>query len=97
MELKKILNDLLHENDINVAQLSRATKIPRQTLDNWLSGQEPRSLSQVRTIADYFSVTVDFLCFGTVPVPRRTINDCEDEIFAGNFDVILRKAKGNKE
>ena len=56
MFLKKILKEQLHSSDINISQLSRATKVPRQTIDNWLTSQDPRNLSQVKKVADYFEI-----------------------------------------
>ncbi len=92
MELKRILKDLLHKKDISVSQLARATRVPRQTLDNWLAGQEPGSLKQVKQVANYFAVPMDYLCFGERQ-PERSIREYEDEINAGLFEVVLRKVK----
>lgn len=92
MKLEQILKDLLHERDMTVAQLSRTTGVALQTLDNWLSGQEPRSLRQVKKVASYFEVPVDYLCFGETS-EKKTIEDYKEEINAGIFEVILRRAK----
>lgn len=91
MELKKVLKELLHKNDLSVAQLARATGVARQTIDNWIAGQEPRSLTQVKKVADYFGVQVDYLCFGQTK--EKTIREFEDEINAGVFEVVLRRIK----
>lgn len=77
---------------MSVAQLSRATRLPRQTIDNWLTGQEPRSLKQVKKVAEYFGVPMDFLCFGEKP-KDKSIHDFEKEINAGVFEVVLRRVK----
>ncbi len=77
MKLERILKDLLSEKDMTVAQLSRATGIARQTLDNWLSGQEPRSLRQVKKVASHFGVPVDYLCFGEREKPKSIENFCK--------------------
>lgn len=90
MKIALTLKGLLAEKDINVSQLSRATKVARQTIDNWLSGQEPRSIKQVKMVADYFDVTVDELCFGKHE-KKNVLESFEDEINAGIFEVILRK------
>ncbi len=92
MELKKILKELLRKKDISVAQLARHSGVARQTIDNWLAGQEPRSLTQVKQVADYFDVPVDYLCFGQT-VKEKSIRDYEDEINAGVFEVVLRRLK----
>lgn len=95
MKLSKNLKELLSKNDLNISQLSRATNVPRQTVDNWLSNQEPRSLKQVKLVADYFSVTVDELCFGSVRAKKKvsSIDEYSDEINAGVFEVVLRRVK----
>ncbi len=92
MELKRVLKELLKQRDMSVAQLSRATRLPRQTIDNWLAGQEPRSLKQVKKVAEYFGVPMDFLCFGERP-KEKSIREYEDEINAGVFEVVLRRVK----
>jgi transcriptional regulator with XRE-family HTH domain len=90
MKLASILKSLTNERDITVSQLSKHTGIPVQTLHNWMSGMEPRSLSQVKKVADYFKVSVDFICFGTSKESGK-FHDFEHEINAGIFEVILRK------
>lgn len=98
MRLKDNLRELIKANGITVAHLSRATKIPLQTIHGWLSGVEPRSLKQVKIIADYFSVSIDELCF-EVPHKKRKdsrknkIEEFQDEINAGTFEVVLRRIK----
>lgn len=90
MEFSAILKKLLYEYDINISQLSRATKVPRQTIDNWLSGQEPRSIAQVKKVADYFDLSIDEICFGTKPT-KPQIEEYTDEINAGVYEVVLRR------
>lgn len=90
MKLATTLKRLLIEHDITIAQLSRATKVPRQTLDNWLSGQEPRSLKQVKLISTFFEVSLDQLCFDEID-REKTIEHYRDEINAGVFEVVLRR------
>lgn len=46
-----------------MAQLSRATGIPPQNLNNWVSGQEPRGLDKLKKVADYFEISLDDLYF----------------------------------
>ena len=58
------LNELIHSKSITMAQLSRETGIPPQTLNNWMAGQEPRGLNKLKRVADYFEISLDQLCFG---------------------------------
>jgi transcriptional regulator with XRE-family HTH domain len=64
IKIKIILKKLLQGHDITAAQLARATKIPPQAINNWLSDQEPRNLNQIKVVADYFDIAVDFLIYG---------------------------------
>ena len=99
MRLKDNLRDLIKSNGITVAHLSRATKTPLQTLHGWLSGVEPRSLKQVKIVAEYFGQSIDDLCFES-PVSKKKkeskknkFEEFSDEINAGTFEVVLRRVK----
>lgn len=59
-KFKDNLKRLVKADDIT----ARATKIAPQIFNNWLSGQKPRSLNNVKEIAGYFSITIDELSFG---------------------------------
>ncbi|MCT4642495.1 MAG: helix-turn-helix domain-containing protein [Bacteriovoracaceae bacterium] len=61
--LTKNLKELLYKNSMTMAQLSRVTGIPPQTLNNWMAGQEPRGLDKLKKVSDYFCITLDELCF----------------------------------
>ncbi|MBF0361971.1 MAG: helix-turn-helix transcriptional regulator [Oligoflexia bacterium] len=106
MELKNILKKLIKERDTSIAKVSRTTKIPSKTIYNWLSGSEPKSFLQVKRVADYFEVSLDYLCFGIEPnkihegnsvtsrgMSSETIERYNDEINAGVFEVVLRRIK----
>lgn len=95
MQLKVILKKLIKGRGISIAHLSRATSVPLQTLHGWLNGVEPRSFRQVKLVADYFEVDLDYLCFGISPKssPSNKYEDYADEINAGTFEVVLRRIK----
>lgn len=92
--LAQNLKHLLKEHDITVAQLSRATKVPAQTLNNWLAGLEPRSMGQVKKIASFFNSTLDEIAYGEIKKSyENKIEQYSDEINAGIFEVVLRRKK----
>ncbi len=64
LKLSKILAALIKEKGLTITSLSRLTKVPLQTLHGWLQGNEPRSIRQVKMVADYLMVDLDYLCFG---------------------------------
>lgn len=90
MELKKVLRDLLNKNNVKVTELSRATKVPVQSIRNWLEGVSPRRLDHVLAVATYFEVSIEFLITGK---QKEIIKDFQDEINAGVFEVVLRRPK----
>lgn len=95
MVLKTILKKTLKERGTSIAHLSRVTKVPLQTLHGWLQGNEPKSLTQVKAVADHLGVDLDYLCFGVKPpaLLAEPIEALEDEINAGVFEVVLRRVK----
>jgi transcriptional regulator with XRE-family HTH domain len=94
VELKIILRKIIREKGLTIAGLSRATKVPVQTLHGWLQGIEPKSIRQVKAVADYLGVDLDYLCFGIKPKSENIkIENFENEINAGVFEVVLRRVK----
>ena len=91
MILKDQLSKLLEEEDSSLTLLAKKTSVPVQTLHNWMNDAEPRSLTQVKKVADYFGVTVDYLCFGESKNSKEGFEDFQEEINAGTYEVILRK------
>lgn len=65
-QLKKNLRSKLIENKIKIQYLADQTGISRKTLENWLEGQKPRDIEQVKKVADFFKISVDELCFSDV-------------------------------
>ena len=64
MQLATQLKKCLKEHDITVAKLARIAKVPKQTIADWLTGTEPRKLTQVKRVATALGVSVDQLVFG---------------------------------
>ena len=94
MILKSILRKTLKERGISITHLARSTKVPLQTLHGWLQGSEPKSLRQIKKVADYLDVDLDYLCFGEETLSSKNqIEEFKDEINAGIFEVVLRRVK----
>ncbi len=91
MKLNKTLKRLLNESELSATELSKLTDIPLSTLHGWINGVEPKSISQLKKIADFFDVSLDFLCFGE---PKsKNIKDFGGDISIGNYEVILRRIR----
>jgi transcriptional regulator with XRE-family HTH domain len=94
VELKAVLRKIIKEKGLTIAGLSRATKVPVQTLHGWLQGVEPKGVRQLKAVADFLEVDLDYLCFGIRPKSESNkIERFEDEINAGIFEVVLRRVK----
>ena len=95
MRLPQILKKLLNEKDMSIAQLARATQVPAQTIHNWLCGQMPGNIMQLKRVADYFNQGLDYMCFGYdrrfSTAKEATPTKLHNEINAGMYEVILRK------
>lgn len=64
MNLDKNLKFLLDQKGISISELARKTSVPVQTIHNWSSGAEPRSIRQLKVITNHFEVSIDSICFG---------------------------------
>ena len=96
MELKNNLQNLIEESDSSLSSISEAISIPLSTLHGWLNGIEPKSIPQLKSLADYFGVSLEELCFGhdsSTTKHLETFERYKDEINAGTFEVILRRVK----
>lgn len=87
------LKKLLKTHDLTIAKLSRATGLSQKTLRSWAEGSEPKRISEVKILARYFDMTLDQLLFGEVPKVKNKLEQYEEEIQAGIFEVILRRVK----
>jgi transcriptional regulator with XRE-family HTH domain len=92
MNLKEQLDGLLSQRHISASELSKEVDIPKSTISDWLSGTSPKNIDQVKKVADYFEVSIDYLCFGQTQ-NQSEISEYTDEINAGVFEVVLRRIK----
>lgn len=94
MKLAFQLKKLIQQQGTSITHLSKVTKVPQQTIHNWVAGSKPRDIDQVKKIAEHFKVSLDFLVYGIVSEnPDTPFDTLKDEINAGVFEVILRKVK----
>lgn len=91
--LSKILQDLIKEHGLNISKLAELTGVNVQTIHNWSSGQKPKNIVQIKKVADFFDVSIEYLCFGESDNKKNDLNEYRDEINAGVFEVVLRRVK----
>ena len=94
MKLSNQLKKLIQQSGTTITVLSKATKVPQQTIHNWISGSRPRDFDQVKKVAEHFKVTLDFLVYGIESEKTSTpFDSLREEINAGVFEVVLRRVK----
>lgn len=64
MRLSNVLRRLMKQKELTTKQLAFDVSIPEGTLKTWLAGSAPRSLSDVRKVAQFLNVSFEFLIFG---------------------------------
>ncbi len=85
----------MEERRIRLSELAREVDVPKSTIHSWMYGCQPRDLVALKKVADYFSISVDEICFGdTVQMSQELqtesfIQQTKDGLNIGSFDVIL--------
>jgi len=93
LTLQEQLPILIEKHRLNVSRLAELTGVNVQTLHNWIGGQNPKNIEQVKVIADFFNVSLEYLCFGEIEQSKNSINQYQDEISTGVYEVVLRRIK----
>lgn len=90
---------LMEKRRIRFSDLAQKVSVPKSTIHRWMYGDQPRDLVALKKIADYFSISVDEICFGNLsPKVENIQNDCLSEnntegFNIGSFDVILLRRR----
>jgi len=88
------LRRLMEERRIRLSHLAHEVGVPKSTIHSWRYGGQPRDLVALKKVADYFSLSVDAICFGDLTLvedvrPTAVDLQAKAEINIGSFDVIL--------
>ena len=87
MKLNETLKILMHQRGIGVRDVASQVKVPESTIKTWLRGSSPRSLDDVRTCAQFFNVSLEFLLFGEESNLPRSVEEMPLESL---FNVWLK-------
>ena len=91
MKLANKLKKILKKKDLTVRQLSRAVKVSDKKIYSWLNNNHPSSIDDVKAVADYLEVSLDYLLFDETKFEKKaTITDFREEINLGQLEIILR-------
>ena len=95
MQLAKRLRQLIHQHHLSVPELSRLTGVPVNTLHNWLAGQVPRKLEQLKIVADHFNVTLEDLIFGQeIRIEPAKLPEL---LSSGQYEIVIRPASRRRD
>lgn len=89
MKLSANLQHLMKERRIALQLLSKQVAIPPSTIHGWLNGANPRAISELKRVADYFGITIDELCFSEDK--KKSDNVIVGKL--GDVELVLRKIK----
>ena len=98
LNLKNQLLFYMKAYGITAAELSRRSKVSKQSISDWTAGVTPRSLFHLKRVANALHLTVDELCFGDASVSGEQrdgpqISDRTDQglWLTGVFEGKLRR------
>lgn len=91
MNLKNQLKAYIKDRDITATELCRKAKVPRSTLTEWLSGRSPKDMEKLKRVADVLDISIDWLCYGNGLEPKVAIEDFENLLNLGTYELVLRK------
>lgn len=73
----EIFKSLLEERGVTAYQVSKATGISTGSLTDWKKGRSKPKMEKLQKIADYFGVSIDYLCGNEEkdPSPKAEVSD----------------------
>lgn len=90
--LSEILRSLLERNNISITKLSKYADVPQSNLSGWLEGANP-NVVQLKQVADFFKVSVDYLITGEERDPLVELLNESCEIHSGSYRITIKKIK----
>jgi len=102
MTLRDKIKHFLKTNGMTPAQLARKSEVPKQTLSAWMSGKQPRNISQVKKLSEVLGVSLDHLyddtaspIEGSKQISGASIEKLltEDHWTNGTFEIKIRRVK----
>jgi transcriptional regulator with XRE-family HTH domain len=88
MDFKQVLTSLIEERGITLSKLAKDTGIAKSSLHGFVNGAEP-SLSKLKTLAEYFNVSMDFLTSGQDNDPLGQL--LKVDIHKATYEVTIKR------
>lgn len=91
----EIFAELLKTHNVTRYQVSKATGVPQSSLSDWSKGKSKPKYENMKRIADYFGVSVDYLLGNTEEKEKPAApKDDEPEVKETLTDMAKRAAEG---
>ena len=74
-----IFEQLLQQHGVTAYKVSKETGVTQSTLSDWKRGRSTPKTDNMKKIADYFGVSVDYLMTGKEDAPKETTLTPKDE------------------
>lgn len=91
MKLSTTIPTLCKKNRITLAELSRRSGIPKQTLHNWTIGRRSINPDQLKKVSEVLKVSLHYLLYGEHDPFESPSEEILKEIFSGDVRVTLHK------
>jgi transcriptional regulator with XRE-family HTH domain len=91
MKISTNLKEYLKKEKLSIHDLSRKVSIPVSTLHGWVNGAAPKSISEVKKVADFLNLTMDELCFNEKAKDLKNTN-IKIIIDEQEFEIILKRS-----
>lgn len=73
----EIFEKLLKKNGVTAYKVSKETGVTQSTLSDWKRGRSTPKTDNMKKIADYFGVSIDYLMTGKDSTPEETPIDLD--------------------
>lgn len=97
LKIGKVLTALMKQKGLTFNKLSKVTGVSSSNLKSWSANSNPKSFSQLKAVADYFNVDIEYLLFGESS--KDTINLeslLTEKIFEGWVKISVEKIATGK-
>ncbi|CBW25663.1 putative prophage-related protein [Halobacteriovorax marinus SJ] len=92
LKIGKVLTALMKKKGITFNKLSDATGVSSSNLKSWSANANPKSWTQLKVVADFFGVDIEYLLFGKSNNELINLEDIlTEKIFEGWVKISVEK------
>lgn len=98
MDFASVLNQLLNDRDITAYKINKDTGISQTAIGKWRKGEQYPTADKLRLLANYLSVTTDYLLTGEDPSRTNSATNIQNSnIVQGNHasDIVVTNGSNN--